>query len=294
MHDGYALLIGQVGDNAGALIVLVVLLAIVIGIIASLWKLYEKAGESGWTCLVPIYNIIVLLRIAGRPGWWLLLWFVPVINWVIPIIVWLDVANKFGKGFLFGLGLVFFPVIFIPILAFGSAEYGESGVTRTAKAAKSGKKMKAGTTAAEDLEKRVSFIQEYIKLWRQFFETFAEGFEGRKIYKKDEEEFSRILNSLAHHHYRFTATVHPEMGGTGEIIKILCDAISLSHLKTLSEAQISKIQIEWHTLFIKMNKALGRWIAKRPLTPEEEELKKRGGPPPEPAPSRQPQPGAPS
>jgi len=143
------------------------------------------------------------------------------------------------------------------------------------------KRVKAGSAAAERLEKRIKFVQEYIKLWRQFFEMFADGFEGgRKILKRDEEKFARIVNSLAYHHYRFSAMVYPEMTGTEPILKVLSQTISLSHLKSLSEAQLSKIQIDWHTIFIEMNKALGRLMAHRPLTPEEQQMAKARGAPP--------------
>lgn len=149
-------------------------------------------------------------------------------------------------------------------------------------AAGDAKRTKAGSAAAQKIEERIAFVQEYIKLWRQFFDTFSEGFEGRKIFKKDEEDFARILYSLAHHHYRFTATTQGVMGGTDAIIKILCESISLSHLKGLSEAQLSKVQLDWHTIFIDMNKALGRLISQRPLTPEEQQMAKKGIKPPTP------------
>jgi len=142
-------------------------------------------------------------------------------------------------------------------------------------------RVKAGSSASRQLEERIAFIQEYIKLWRQFFEAFADGFEGRKIFKRDEEEFARVLNSLAHHHYRFSFTAGKEMSGVDGILKILCEVSSLSHLKGLSEAQLGKIQVEWHEIFINMNKALGRWISRRPLTPEEQALAKKGGAPPQ-------------
>ena len=143
------------------------------------------------------------------------------------------------------------------------------------------KRVKAGSAAAQRLEERIKFVQEYIKLWRQFFAGFADSLETRKIYKRDEDEFKKILESLAHHHYQFTAKVHPEMSNTQGILKVLCEVISLSHLKALSEAQISKLQVDWHSLFIDMNKALGRLLARRPLTPEEQKLAKRGSPPAE-------------
>ena len=55
--------------------------------------------------------------------WWLLLMFVPVVNVVIGIIVLLDLAKVFGKSSGFGVGLIFLAFIFIPILAFGDAQY---------------------------------------------------------------------------------------------------------------------------------------------------------------------------
>jgi Family of unknown function (DUF5684) len=87
------------------------------------WKVFTKAGHPGWACLVPIYNIYILLKIAGRPGWWLILFLIPIVNFVISIIVSIDVAGSFGKSTLFGLGLAFLPFIFYLILGFGDAKY---------------------------------------------------------------------------------------------------------------------------------------------------------------------------
>jgi hypothetical protein len=98
-------------------------LALVVFIIASLWKVFTKAGQPGWAAIIPIYNAYVLLQIAGRPGWWLLLYFIPVVNFVIAIIVSIDVAKAFGKGGGFGVGLALLSFIFYPILAFGDATY---------------------------------------------------------------------------------------------------------------------------------------------------------------------------
>jgi hypothetical protein len=101
-------------------------LAVIVLVIAGLWKVFTKAAQPGWACLVPFYNIYILCKIAGRPGWWLLLFCVPLANFVINIIVSIDVAKQFGKGTGFGIGLAFLPFIFYPILGFGSATYGGS------------------------------------------------------------------------------------------------------------------------------------------------------------------------
>ena len=98
-------------------------LAIAVLVIAGFWKVFVKAGHPGWAAIVPIYNIYILLKIGGRPGWWLLLFLIPVVSFVIAIIVAIDVAKSFGKGTGFGVGLAFLGPIFYPILGFGDATY---------------------------------------------------------------------------------------------------------------------------------------------------------------------------
>jgi hypothetical protein len=68
-------------------------------------------------------NVYTLLKIAGRPGWWLLLLLIPLVNLIIGILLALDLAKSFGKGAGFGLGLAFLGPIFYPILGYGSATY---------------------------------------------------------------------------------------------------------------------------------------------------------------------------
>ncbi len=111
------------GGGIGGLIMMLIWLAVVVAIVAGVWKTFTKAGQPGWACLIPIYNVIVLLEIAGRPIWWIILFLVPVVNFVVSIIVSIDVAKNFGKDALFGLGLAFLGFIFYPILGFGDARY---------------------------------------------------------------------------------------------------------------------------------------------------------------------------
>jgi len=97
--------------------------AVVILLIAAMWKVFTKAGQPGWACIIPIYNLYVLCKIAGRPGWWVLLMLIPFVNFIILIIIAIDIAKAFGKGVGFGIGLILLPFIFYPILGFGSAQY---------------------------------------------------------------------------------------------------------------------------------------------------------------------------
>jgi hypothetical protein len=103
-----------------------VFLAIGILMLISMWKIYSKAGQPGWAVLVPIYNLIVLLNIVRKPGWWFVLMLIPIVNFIIILLVYLELAKVFGKDTGFGLGIIFLPVIFLPMLAFGSAQYQEA------------------------------------------------------------------------------------------------------------------------------------------------------------------------
>jgi hypothetical protein len=88
------------------------------------WGLvFRKAGQPLWAGFVPIYSTYVTLKIIGRPWWWLLLLLIPIVNVVLWIIIYLDLAKSFGKGVGFGLGLLFLSFIFVPILAFSDARY---------------------------------------------------------------------------------------------------------------------------------------------------------------------------
>ena len=100
-----------------------VLLAVLVFFIAAIWRVFSKAGQPGWAALIPIYNLIVLMKIAGRPVWWFLLMFIPIVNIIVGLVLAIDIAKRFGKSTAFGLGLFLFGFVFYPILGFGDAEY---------------------------------------------------------------------------------------------------------------------------------------------------------------------------
>jgi hypothetical protein len=102
---------------------MLVWLAIVVFEAAAMWRVFTKAGKPGWAIIVPIYNIIVMLEIAGKPLWWFLLMLIPLVNLVVVFVVMIGIAEKFGKSAGFGVGLALLGFIFFPILAFGDAEY---------------------------------------------------------------------------------------------------------------------------------------------------------------------------
>lgn len=104
-------------------VLIILFLAVAIFYIAAYWKLFAKAGEPGWGALVPIYNIYLYCKIAGRPEWWVILFFIPLVNFVIALILAMDIAKAFSKSQGFGIGLWLLSFIFVPILGYGSAVY---------------------------------------------------------------------------------------------------------------------------------------------------------------------------
>ena len=101
----------------------IIYLAVYVLVVAGWWMMFVKAGEEGWKAIIPIWNILVLLRIVGREWWWIILMLIPLVNIVIWFIVSMDLAKSFGRGSGFGVGLFFLSFIFAPILGFGSDTY---------------------------------------------------------------------------------------------------------------------------------------------------------------------------
>ena len=96
--------------------------AFIIAIIVANWKLYEKANQPGWAAIIPFYNLYILLKIVGKPTWWLILYFIPVVNLVFLIWTMNMLSKSFGKDegmtvlfFIFGIGYL--------ILGLGDAQY---------------------------------------------------------------------------------------------------------------------------------------------------------------------------
>ncbi len=107
----------------GLIVFLVIYLAIIVFMIASIWTLFTKAGKPGWAAIVPIYNIIVYLEICGKPAWWFILFLIPIANFIVTIMLAIELAKAFGKETGFAVGLILLPIVFLPMLAFGDAKY---------------------------------------------------------------------------------------------------------------------------------------------------------------------------
>ena len=104
----------------------VVLVAMLVGLVIQgllLMGVFKKAGYPAWAAFVPIYNAVILCLIGGKAWWWVILLAIPLVGFILWIILAIAIAERFGKGTGFGIGLAFLSIIFFPILGYGSATY---------------------------------------------------------------------------------------------------------------------------------------------------------------------------
>jgi hypothetical protein len=91
--------------------------------IAAMWKVFTKAGQPGWAAIIPIYNIYIMTKVAGKPGIWVLWCLIPFVNIIFLIWLYNMISKSFGHDEGFTVGLILLGIIFWPILGFGSSKY---------------------------------------------------------------------------------------------------------------------------------------------------------------------------
>lgn len=87
------------------------------------WKIFTKAGEPGWTALIPFYNLYKLFKITMGNGFFVILCFLPIFNFLALILLGINTARAFNRPPLFALGLILLPSVFLIILGFSNAQY---------------------------------------------------------------------------------------------------------------------------------------------------------------------------
>lgn len=96
-------------------------------LVIAMWKVFTKAGKPGWASIIPVYNVVVMFQIIGLNPWLLLLYLIPIVNFVVAIVFSIMQASRlskaFGKGTGFAIGLFFLNPIFLLILGFGDSKY---------------------------------------------------------------------------------------------------------------------------------------------------------------------------
>lgn len=135
------------------LVILAIIVAFVVIMIVSNWKILTKANEEGWKSLIPFYNQWTLCEVIGLSPYWVIelvvvqaiyifaeqvfegSFIVTTLSWLVTlnslyfnVVYSLSLAKSFGKDKSFGILTVFFPIITLPMLAFGKSQYvGKNG-----------------------------------------------------------------------------------------------------------------------------------------------------------------------
>lgn len=110
----------QYGSDFGGMIWFIVIVILLV----ALWKTFEKAKRPGWNAIIPFYNIYVLLGIVKKPGWWLILYFIPFVNIIVHLVVALRLSKAFKRSDAFGIiCLWLFPIIGFIVLGFSESKY---------------------------------------------------------------------------------------------------------------------------------------------------------------------------
>jgi hypothetical protein len=105
------------------MVLLFFLMFLMLIITVSTWIVYEKAGQPGWACTVPFYHILIQLKMADKPSWHLIYFFVPFYNIFYAVNLQIEIARCFGKESGFGRGMALLPFVYYPMLAFSDANY---------------------------------------------------------------------------------------------------------------------------------------------------------------------------
>lgn len=123
MYEGPVIYESHVPDYflIGVLVVLGIF--IVLLMLVSLSKIFQKADQKSWKAFIPIYHFLPLLEIVHLPQYYFVLMLLPIVQLFPFVMVGLNLSKSFKKDQKFAFGLVFLPFVFYPILAFSKIKY---------------------------------------------------------------------------------------------------------------------------------------------------------------------------
>ena len=103
-----------------SIIIISVMCLTMLLVLISWFRIFSKAGQAGWKALVPFFNMFIFTKIVKKPIWWIVIYLVIPVGYILSA---LQLSKLFGKNLIFSIGLIFLPMVFFPLLAFGKAEY---------------------------------------------------------------------------------------------------------------------------------------------------------------------------
>lgn len=117
------------------------------------------------------------------------------------------------------------------------------------------------------LENRIAVCREFIGLWMNFFKFLAEDISNKEIKPEEEKAFFQAMTLIARKHFLFVELMNDCFDRANDLINVISMANSLAAVQTMPENTRSKMELDWHTLLLEMNKALARLLRRLPGNP---------------------------
>lgn len=113
-------------------------------------------------------------------------------------------------------------------------------------------------------EERIKVCRDFISLWSRFFRFFAEDLSQKEITPDEEKAFFQVMSQISRKQFLFVESMADHFDRGPVIIDVLCLAVSLANIQVMPENTRSKLELDWHSLYLDMNKALGRLLRELP------------------------------
>ena len=118
------------GSAGGSFVSFLLFIALYAYFAVAIQTMAKKTGtKNDWMAWVPILNMYLLLKIGGKPGWWLILMLIPIVNIVIMIMMWMAAAEKMKKPSWIGI-LIIVPFVNFIVPGYLAFADGESTPTK--------------------------------------------------------------------------------------------------------------------------------------------------------------------
>ena len=90
-----------------------------LGVTLGLWLLFKKAGEAPWKSLIPIYRVVVWIKLCGKSWRWYIYFLIPAVNVFAFLLLVVETAKIFQRyNFWEQTAAVIFPWVYLPMLGF--------------------------------------------------------------------------------------------------------------------------------------------------------------------------------
>ncbi len=112
-------------------------------------------------------------------------------------------------------------------------------------------------------EEKKQIIQEFIELWNQYFSFFSTSIEELILTEEREKQFFEVQSKIATRLYSLLKVTDTYFSGGKNILRLLSVTPTIKHLSQITDSQFSKYQVDWHSLYLDMNKVYGLFIRRK-------------------------------